>query len=129
MDYSKIQLIGNVGREVKEFKRQDGKMFYKFTIAVGSKNKTSSWKKCTIHKGGKRQANKAPYIVKGFRLFDKVLYKGEECFIFGRRSSGYFDLRKLDGTIVSKSASYKQIKLIKMANILLIERRCKPLLS
>lgn len=79
--------------------------------------------KCTIHKGGKRQANKAPYIVKGFRLFDKVLYKGEECFIFGRRSSGYFDLRKLDGTIVSKSASYKQIKLIKMANILLMERR------
>ncbi len=34
-----------------------------------------------------------------------------------------------DSTVVSKSASYKQIKLIKMANILLIERRCKPLLS
>ena len=33
--------------------------------------------------------NQAPYLVKGFRLFDKVKYKGQECFIFGRRSSGY----------------------------------------
>jgi len=86
--------------------------------------------KCTIHKGGKRQSNQAPYVVKGFRLFDKVLYQGEECFIFGRRSIGGFDLRKLDGTTVSKWANYKQIKLVKMANSLLIERRqAAPLMT
>ena len=52
------------------------------------------------------------YEVKGFRLFDKVKFEGKECFIFGRRSSGYFDLRKLDGEIIHRAASYKKLELI-----------------
>ena len=58
--------------------------------------------KANIIKGGKKKLNQAPYMVKGFRLFDKIRYEGVECFIFGRRSSGYFDLRKLDGTVVHR---------------------------
>lgn len=38
-------------------------------------------------KGGRKKLNQAPYLVKGFRLFDKVEFEGEECFIFGRRST------------------------------------------
>ena len=56
-------------------------------------------------------------------LIDKVKYKGEECFIFGRRSSGYFDLRKLDGTVIHRSANCKDLKLISKAKTLLWERR------
>ena len=74
-------------------------------------------------KGGIRKLNQAPYLVKGFRLFDKVKYKGQECFIFGRRSSGYFDLRKLDGTVVHRSASYKDLKLLSKRKTLLWGRR------
>ena len=59
--------------------------------------------KNTFLKGGIRKRNQAPYLVKGFRLFDKVLYQGQECFIFGRRSTGYMDLRLLDGTYKSIS--------------------------
>lgn len=79
--------------------------------------------KANILKGGKKKLNQAPYIVKGFRLFDKVKYKGQECFIFGRRSSGYFDLRKLDGTVVHRSASYKDLQLLSKRKTLLWERR------
>ena len=79
--------------------------------------------KATIDKGGIRKRNQAPYVVKGFRLFDKVRYKGEECFIFGRRNSGYFDLRKLDGTKVHASASYKTLQIIEPASGCIIERR------
>lgn len=79
--------------------------------------------KAKILKGGIRKLNQAPYLVKGFRLFDKVKYKGQECFIFGRRSSGYFDLRKLDGTVVHRSASYKDLKLLSKRKTLLWERR------
>ena len=79
--------------------------------------------KANILKGGKKKLNQAPYLVKGFRLFDKVKYKGEECFIFGRRSSGYFDLRKLDGTVIHRSASYKDLKLLSKRKTLLWERR------
>lgn len=74
-------------------------------------------------KKGKRQANKAPRYVHDFQLFDKVLFEGKECFVFGRRSSGYFDLRLLDGTKVHASASVKKLRLLENAKNLLIERR------
>ena len=79
--------------------------------------------KANILKGGRKKLNQAPYLVKGFRLFDKVLYDNQECFIFGRRSTGYFDLRKLDGTKIHNSASYKKINLLETRKGYLIERR------
>ncbi len=74
-------------------------------------------------KKGKRQANKAAKYIFGYQLFDKVEYENQECFIFGRRSSGYFDLRKLDGTKISASANYKKLKLLEKSSTVLIERR------
>ena len=79
--------------------------------------------KATIRKGGKRQRNTAPKYVHGFRLFDCVCYQGKICFVFGRRSSGYFDLRLLDGTRVHASASSKKLSLVQKASALLVERR------
>ena len=75
-----------------------------------------------ICKGGRRKLNQSAYLVRGFRLFDKVRYAGQECFIFGRRSSGYFDLRKLDGTVVHRSASWKKLQLLRIRKSLLIEK-------
>jgi hypothetical protein len=79
--------------------------------------------KSNILKGGNKKLNQAPYQVKGFRLFDKVLFDNKESFVFGRRSSGYFDLRLLDGTSVSKSANYKKLKLLEKRKNYIIERR------
>ena len=79
--------------------------------------------KCSIGKGGYRKLNQAHKYVKGFQLFDKVLYKEQECFIFGRRSSGSFDIRLLDGTKISAGISYKKLKLIEKRKSYLIERR------
>lgn len=79
--------------------------------------------KNAILKGGCRKRNQAPYLVKGFRLFDRVGYNNQECFIFGRRSSGYFDLRKLDGTKIHASASYKKLSLLEPRKTMLCERR------
>ena len=79
--------------------------------------------KANISRGGIRKTNKAPRYVHGFQLFDKVFYQGKECFVFGRRSSGYFDLRKLDGTKIHVSANYKQLSLIGRARTILCERR------
>ena len=60
--------------------------------------------KLTTLKGRVRKRHQAPYLVHGFRLFDKVLCKGEVGFIFGRRSSGAFDVRRLNGTKISDSS-------------------------
>lgn len=78
--------------------------------------------KAKILKYGIRKANQAPYIVKGFRLWDKVLYNGQECFVSGRRTSGYFALRKLDGTTITNSISFKKLQLLEPATNYLIER-------
>ena len=79
--------------------------------------------KANFLKGGKKKLNQSPYVVKEFRLFDKVKHGNTECFIFGRRATGYFDLRKLNGTSIHKSASVKNIKLLEKRSTLLIERQ------
>lgn len=79
--------------------------------------------KNTILKGNIRKRNQAEYFVKGFRLFDKVSYYHQECFIFGRRSSGSFDIRKLDGTKLNAGVSYKRLKFLEPRKTFLTERR------
>lgn len=79
--------------------------------------------KMTILKGGYRKENQAPKYVKGFQLFDKVRFNGKECFIFGRRSSGSFDIRLLDGTKVNAGVSSKKLLLLEKRKTLLTERR------
>ena len=80
--------------------------------------------KNTIRKGGVRKRNQAGYLVKGYRLFDKVAYEGREYFIFGRRQSGFFDLRDLAGSKVNKgSLSYRKIRFLEPRQYYLCERR------
>ena len=74
--------------------------------------------------------NSAKRFINGFQRFDKVLWKGKlgkgkgvECFVFGRRSSGYFDLRKVDGTKIHPSVKCKQLTLLESAKTLLCERK------
>ena len=80
--------------------------------------------KYKINKGGVRKNNQAEYKVKDFRLFDKVRYKNKEYFVFGRRNSGFFDIRNLQGEKVNKgSISYRKIKFLETSNGYLTERR------
>ena len=79
--------------------------------------------KAKILKGGVKKRNQAPYEVLGFRLYDKVLWKGIKCFIFGRRSTGRMDLRLLDGTKINASVGYKNLKLLNKRGNYLLEIR------
>ena len=80
--------------------------------------------KAKILSGGRRKNNQAPFIVKGFRLFDRVKYNKKLYYIFGRRISGYFDIRTLDGEKVNKgSINCKYLQLINFRKTWLIERR------
>ena len=87
--------------------------------------------KNTILKGGIRKRNQASYEVKGFRLFDKVRYDNMEYFIFGRRASGFFDIRTLDGRKINKgSISYRKLTLLEAGKHYLTERRIgSPLMT
>lgn len=81
-----------------------------------------------IHKkkmlpGGIRKRNQAEHVVRGYRLFDTVKYNGELYFVFGRRASGFFDIRKLDGTKANNgSVSNKRLRYIQSNTSVLVER-------
>lgn len=79
--------------------------------------------KLTINEDGTRKRNQSPFELFGYRLFDKVKCKGVIGFIFGRRASGSFDIRKLDGMKISAGISYKKLELISKRKTYLTERR------
>ena len=87
--------------------------------------------KCTVlsktlkdgTKIGYRKLNQTPHLVKNFRLFDKVRCLGQTGFIFGRRSSGYFDVRRLDGVKLSSGISYRKLTLLEKRSTYLTELR------
>ncbi|MBQ3534915.1 MAG: HNH endonuclease [Clostridia bacterium] len=68
--------------------------------------------RATILKGGIRKKNQSPTYVKGFRLFDKVRYQNQECFIWGRRTGGAFLLKYINGTKVQDGVGYKHLHLL-----------------
>ena len=80
--------------------------------------------KFNICKCGIKRRNQTDYDIHGFHLYDRVMYQGKQYFIFGRRKTGYFDIRTLSGDKVNKgSISYKKLKLLEHVNGYLIERR------
>ena len=87
--------------------------------------------KANILKGGQKKLNQSLKYVKGFQLFDKVKYKENSYYIFGRRSSGYFDIRKLDGTKVNKgSVNCRYLRKLESRKTILTERRSRyPLMT
>lgn len=97
----------------------DGTVFYQKKVRCHNRQ----IHKQKILKGGIRKRNQAAYEVKGFRLYDEVLWKGQKCFIFGRRSTGRMDLRLLDGTHINASVGYKNIKLLRKRSNYLTEQR------
>lgn len=86
--------------------------------------------KATVRKGGIRQRNQSAYEVRGYHLFDKVRYGQQEYFVFGKRTSGYFDIRTLEGTKINHgSVSYKKLVPLEYAKHYLQERRKMPIPS
>lgn len=80
-------------------------------------------------KGGTRKRNQSERVIKGYILFDKVKYQGKEYFVFGRRISGFFDIRELNGNKVNKgSINCKKLKLIERCSGYLIELRKETVL-
>lgn len=105
-------------------KNLEAKRLDKYLLIMPKRQHNRQIHKCTINKGGKRKLNQTPKYVFGYKLFDKVLCLGQEGFIFGRRSNGYFDIRKLNGEKIYAGISYKKIKLLeKRKSILIAQRR------
>ena len=99
---------------------------YYFYIKQVRRHNRQIYKSNTL-KGGIRKLNQTERFVNGFQLFDKVKYNGGRYYIFGRRKTGYFDIRRLDRTKINKgSVNCKYLTLLEKRRCLLIEIRCAP---
>lgn len=77
----------------------------------------------TLRKGV-RKLNQSEYLVKGYRIFDKVRYQGKEYFVLGRRKTGFFDIRTLSGEKANNgSLSIKKIAFVDTRKNYITERR------
>lgn len=63
-----------------------------------------------FRKGGRRQNNQSAFEVKGFRLFDRVLYNGSVMFVTNKRTSGQFAIRDINYKNMVR-LNYKKLKL------------------
>ena len=76
--------------------------------------------RATTLKNGIRKANQATKYVFGYRLFDKVQFNRQDCFVWARRTSGYFAVKTIDGKVIHNSASFKKLKLLEKSSNYLI---------
>jgi hypothetical protein len=75
-----------------------------------------------LFKGARSHIRNTIPSAKGFKRGDRVrLPDGERGFIYGLRSSGYFDVRRLNGAIFSHSISWKKLHGLEGARTLRFE--------
>ena len=83
--------------------------------------------KANLLKGGRKKRNTGDTEIKGFRRFDTVILDdSERCHIDGLRSSGFFKLKRFDGSLVitssetakkkDSSVSSKRLKMVNHAD-------------
>lgn len=75
-------------------------------------------------KGGYKKNNQLSGDVFGFKLFDSIIYQHKRYFVFGKRKTGYLDIRDLSGNKVNNgSISYKKLERVCNNRTTLTERR------
>ena len=75
-----------------------------------------------LSKGARSHIRNTIPSAQGFKRGDQVrLSDGREGFIYGLRSSGYFDVRRLKGEVLSHSVSWKKLRCIEGTRTLIIE--------
>lgn len=78
--------------------------------------------KCTIQPNNVRPLARLPYIMYGFRMFDKVLYNNEEYFVYSRRCNGCFDIRPLNDLKTTTQKTYRKLKLLEPCKHLVCQK-------
>ncbi len=112
--------------ERKQYRRarRSRKTWYRKDGFLKRGNKKKGWLAPSIqHKLTSHIKNTASRFISDFQKFDKVLFNGIECFIFGKRKTSYFDLRKLNNLKIHASAKAADCILLETVKTFLTERR------
>ena len=96
--------------------------YYIYQKCVRSQNRQIH--KNNFLKGGYKKNNQLIGDVFGFELFNSVICQHKRYFVFGKRKTGYLDIRDLSGNKVNNgSINYKKLKRVRNNRTILTERR------
>ena len=86
----------------------DGNVFYMRKVRCHNRQ----IHKMTTNKGNYRKLNQSPYILNGFRLFDKVFYNGKIGFVSARRRGGSYRVRDIFWNSISEGVTFRKLKFL-----------------
>ena len=96
----------------------DGNVFYMRKVRCHNRQ----IHKMTTNKGNYRKLNQSPYILNGYRLFDKVLYNGKIGFISARRRNGSYRVRDIFWNSISEGVTFRKLKFVESRQYYLCDK-------
>ena len=78
--------------------------------------------KMTTNKGNYRKLNQSPYILNGYRLFDKVIYNGKIGFVSARRRRGSYCVRDIFWNSISEGVTFRKLKFVESRQYYLCDK-------
>ena len=78
--------------------------------------------KMKTNKGNYRKLNQSPYILNGYRLFDKVIYNGKIGFVSARRRNGSYRVRDIFWNSVSEGVIFRKLKFVESRQYYLCDK-------
>ena len=78
--------------------------------------------KMTTNKGNYRKLNQSPYILNGYRLFDKVIYNGKIGFVSARRRGGSYRVRDIFWNSISEGVTFRKLKFVESRQYYLCDK-------
>lgn len=96
----------------------DGNVFYMRKVRCHNRQ----IHKMTTNKRDYRKLNQSPYILNGYRLFDKVIYNGEIGFVSARRRSGSYRIRDIFWNSLSDGVTFRKLKFVESRQYYLCDK-------
>ena len=96
----------------------DGTVFYMRKVRCHNRQ----IHKMTTNKGNYRKLNQSPYILNGYRLFDKIIYNGKIGFVSARRRSGSYRVRDIFWNSLSESVTFRKLKFVESRQYYLCDK-------
>ena len=96
----------------------DGNVFYMRKIRCHNRQ----IHKMTTNKGNYRKLNQSPYILNGYRLFDKVIYNGKIGFVSARRRRGSYRVRDIFWNSISEGVTFRKLKFVESRQYYLCDK-------
>ena len=78
--------------------------------------------KMTTNKGNYRKLNQSPYILNGYRLFDKVIYNGKIGFVSARRRNGSYRVRDIFWDSISEGVMFRKLRFVESRQYYLCDK-------